>query len=129
MTGPYGQDVDWKDGKKTAIRKNQDSAQLVPKDLDSSDERVHEIKHTVTSIGRSPGNDIVLNDRTVSRHSATIRFEDDGYYIYDSASTIGTRVNGQRVHRKKIFDGDLIQLGQSTHIFMVNGGYIISSPE
>ena len=104
---------------KMIIRKNQPPAELVPKDLDLPDGRVYEITAPVTSIGRSPENDIVLEDLTVSRHHATIRLEDDGYYVHDSGSKNGTIVNGQTAVKRKIVDADRIQIGQSIFIFML----------
>ena len=95
------------------VRKGQKSTALVREAKDSSQRATYPIRREVTRIGRSPSNDIVINDSTVSEYHAAIRFEDDGYYIYDFASTNGTRVNGLKVYRKRIVDGDLIQVGQS----------------
>ena len=68
-------------------------------------------KQKVTSIGRKPGNDVVLKDPSVSGYHAKIRFEDDAYFPYDFATTNGTRVNGKRIYRKRIGDGDIIEIG------------------
>jgi len=99
------------------IHRDQDPGTLISKARDSSRRTIYGIKQTVTSIGRNLGNDVVLEDPTVSLYHATIRLEDGGYFIYDFASTNGTRVNGRKVYRKKLADGDIIELGQSTLVF------------
>ena len=53
----------------------------------------------VMSIGRGPGNDVVLTDLRVSRRHAELRIADGGYEIVDVGSRGGTYVNGQRVER------------------------------
>jgi serine phosphatase RsbU (regulator of sigma subunit) len=63
------------------------------------------------SIGRSPGQDIVLPDPCVSRHHAVILREGADYSIVDQKSSYGTYVNGVRVERATLHDADLLQLG------------------
>ena len=65
-----------------------------------------------TTIGRSPGNDIFLDDITVSRDHAVIVRKHDGNYINDQGSLNGTYVNRTRVETRKLFDGDLLQIGK-----------------
>ena len=66
---------------------------------------------TVTSLGRQLDNDIVVEDRRVSRHHAQIRFEHRNFCLYDLASANGTSVNGQPIQQVVLRDGDLISLG------------------
>ena len=94
------------------------SALLILKGEKKSEKTVYEINHGVTSIGRHEDNDIVLSDPSISGHHAKIRFEEDGYFIYDFASTNGTRVNGRKIYRKRIDDGDIIQIGQPAFTFL-----------
>jgi len=94
------------------------SAMLIRKGNKKSEKTVYEINRMVTSIGRREDNDIVLSDPSVSGHHAKIRFEDDGYFIYDFASTNGTRVNGHKTYRKRIKDGDIIEIGQPAFTFL-----------
>ncbi len=49
-------------------------------------------------IGRAPDNDLVLSEKSVSRHHAFIHFKEDGYYIYDQNSMAGTRINGKKIN-------------------------------
>jgi pSer/pThr/pTyr-binding forkhead associated (FHA) protein len=49
------------------------------------------------TLGRDKDNDIVLEDRLVSRHHAVIQKIGEEYFLEDLDSTNGTLVNGQRV--------------------------------
>jgi hypothetical protein len=80
-------------------------------------EKKYAINGTVISIGRSDDNDIVLSDRTVSMRHAKIRLEGEKYFLYDLASINGTRVNGRRVIKKWIKEGDIIEMGLTRMAF------------
>lgn len=67
----------------------------------------------VTRIGRSADNDIVLDDNRVSRKHAAIVKEDDGYFVVDKDSGNGTRLNGERIKKQVLKDGDKIGIGES----------------
>ena len=67
----------------------------------------------ITDIGReSDHNDVVLNDPTISRQHARIRYEKGAFVIYDLASANGVFINGEQVQRRVIAHGDRIKLGQ-----------------
>ena len=80
-------------------------------------EKKYEIKRTIVSIGSSDDNDIVLKDKAVSRHHAKIRVEGKKHFIYDLASTNGTRVNGRKITKKWIKEGDTIEVGHTRMTF------------
>lgn len=64
-----------------------------------------------TSIGRWEDNDVVVDDRWVSRHHARIHREDEGYVVQDLSSKNGTFVNGRRIAAPTpLADGDEIQV-------------------
>ncbi|MGH2500126.1 MAG: FhaA domain-containing protein [Candidatus Limnocylindria bacterium] len=63
------------------------------------------------TIGRDPQNDIVLDDRRVSRRHAEIRLRLGRYTLYDLQSTNGTFVNGRRVAEVVLSDGDRVAIG------------------
>lgn len=66
-------------------------------------------------LGRSPDCDEVLPGEGVSRFHAQITHGDgDSFIIEDLGSTNGTYVQGQRIHRRKLEDGDKIVLGGRT---------------
>ena len=67
----------------------------------------------ITDIGREEAhNDVVLDDRTISRQHARIRYEKGAFVIYDLASANGVLVNGASVQRRVLTHGDRIKLGQ-----------------
>jgi DNA-binding response OmpR family regulator len=64
-----------------------------------------------TTIGRWEDNDIVVDDRWVSRYHARIRREGDHYVVEDLASKNGTFVNGRRITEPTVLsDGDRVQV-------------------
>ena len=66
-------------------------------------------------IGRTPDNDLVLEDLEVSRHHAELRKTPDGsYVIADLGSHNGTFVNGRPVTSYLITEDDIIGIGHST---------------
>lgn len=66
------------------------------------------------TIGRAAQNDIRLRDTEVSRRHARIFRRDGEFVIEDLRSSNGTYVNGARVDRRVLKDGDEIQMGCST---------------
>ena len=65
----------------------------------------------VTRIGRSITADIELEDLSVSRRHALIVVEGDDVFLLDEGSRNGTWLNGHRVKRTLLRDGDTIVLG------------------
>jgi len=64
-----------------------------------------------TTIGRWQDNDVVVDDRWVSRHHARLVRDGDQYRLEDLDSKNGTFVNGQRITRPTVLaDGDQIQV-------------------
>ena len=76
-----------------------------------------------TSIGRWEDNDIVIDDRWISRYHARIRREKDQYVLEDLGSKNGTIVNGRRiVEPATLSDGDEIQLTPLRQLTFVDYG-------
>lgn len=69
------------------------------------------------TIGRSTECDVSLDDYTVSRNHARIRFEDGRFYLYDLGSANGTFVNGERVLKHELRDRDETTIGETSFIF------------
>jgi Protein of unknown function (DUF3662)/FHA domain len=78
-------------------------------------------KQDVTSsrlvLGRSRACDVYVADLNVSRRHAELRQEGATYWIVDLGSTNGTVVNGKRVERERLRDGDRITLGSTEIVF------------
>jgi len=74
------------------------------------------------AIGRDPENDLVLDDRRVSRRHAEVRLRLGRYTLYDLQSTNGTFVNGRRVAEVVLSDGDEIVIGGTTCVLHLEGG-------
>ena len=72
------------------------------------------LTETTMSIGRSPDNEIAIQDPEVSRRHAQIRFSGGLYQLEDAGSTNGSFVNGRRVQGSVILQhGDTVQFGES----------------
>ncbi|MDP2344450.1 MAG: adenylate/guanylate cyclase domain-containing protein [Deltaproteobacteria bacterium] len=67
-----------------------------------------------TTVGRHTENDIQLLDPEVSKAHLVIRKAKDGFVLEDLGSANGTLVNGQKLSRHVLQDGDLIAVGNST---------------
>ena len=67
-----------------------------------------------TSIGRQPGQDIVLRESYVSRRHAQVDRVGAGYELVDRNSSHGTYVNGARIDRVVLQPGDILQFGSPT---------------
>jgi pSer/pThr/pTyr-binding forkhead associated (FHA) protein len=63
-------------------------------------------------IGRGRSADVVLAEPTISRAHAAIGYDAEGFYIQDLGSTNGTQVNGGRVERQLLKNGDEIRMGR-----------------
>jgi hypothetical protein len=64
-------------------------------------------------IGRSGDLDMVLAEDMVSRRHARILFQPDGLFIEDLSSTNGTFVNGEKIKRAALREGDRVLVGTS----------------
>jgi pSer/pThr/pTyr-binding forkhead associated (FHA) protein len=79
--------------------------------LDGAVIREYPIDKDSISIGRKHGNDIQLNDLTVSGRHSLIVTMGEHVYVDDLGSTNGTLLNGARVAKTLIKHGDVIQVG------------------
>jgi hypothetical protein len=68
-------------------------------------------------LGRSRECDVQVNDPNVSRRHAELRQEGSTYWIVDLDSTNGVEVNGKRVRRARLSDGDVVTLGSTELTF------------
>lgn len=66
--------------------------------------------------------ELALDDHEISRRHAVVRQKDDGWELTDLDSKNGTRVNGARVSRAALVDGDVIELGAVYLVFKDDPG-------
>lgn len=69
------------------------------------------------TIGRTPDNDIVLDNRGVSRCHSQIEFGDDQAVIIDNESLNGTFINSRRISEDILKDNDIITIGKYSLIY------------
>ncbi len=69
------------------------------------------------SIGRTNDNDIVLENRGVSRKHAMIEFNDKAVVLIDNESLNGTFVNSRKVSEEVLRDEDIITIGKYQLVF------------
>lgn len=69
------------------------------------------------SIGTAQGNQLVLSDKSVSRHHSTITVTPHGFLLRDLGSTNGTKLGDYRVDAAYLKPGARIQVGLTTLVF------------
>jgi pSer/pThr/pTyr-binding forkhead associated (FHA) protein len=68
----------------------------------------------VITIGRKEGNNIIIDNQAVSGRHAQITKEGDSIFIEDASSLNGTYVNGQKIFKSELYNGDVILVGVHT---------------
>jgi pSer/pThr/pTyr-binding forkhead associated (FHA) protein len=77
----------------------------------------------ITTVGRHPGNDIFLDDVTVSRKHAEFRRSADGFSVRDVGSLNGTYVGKSRIDGETpLKTGDEVQVGKFRFLFHLSAG-------
>lgn len=77
----------------------------------------YRIQKEKTFLGKGSEADIILEDEFASRLHAALYYKEGGFEIDDLNSTNGTFVNGKKVDRVKLQDGDVIKIGRSEFLF------------
>ncbi|MGB8658561.1 MAG: FHA domain-containing protein [Candidatus Zixiibacteriota bacterium] len=90
--------------------------EIVIKYEDKVIERVVTQKKRI-SVGRTPDNDIVLDNKAVSRKHATIEFDRNSALILDNESLNGTFVNSRKVTEEMLKDNDQITIGKFNLVY------------
>jgi FHA domain len=72
-----------------------------------------------TSVGRTPDNDLQIDAKFISRHHAVILAGPAHTIIEDLNSTNGVLVNGRRITRQTLKDGDAVVIGRTSFRFAV----------
>jgi adenylate cyclase len=72
--------------------------------------RVMDLKDEL-SVGRTEGNDLILNHPSVSRKHARFELRGDNWWIVDLKSTNGVKLNGNLVTEAQVGAGDKLSVG------------------
>jgi serine/threonine protein kinase len=82
-------------------------------------QEIYRIEKPVVNIGRQLSNDIVVEDKRVSRYHAQIKYEpDDQFVIFDLGSTNGITINNlPHVRQRVLHDGDRFTIGSYDFYF------------
>lgn len=81
--------------------------------LDGAEKSYRLQTHRPFTLGRDPGNDIILRDPKVSRHHAEVVFERGFFVLHDLASANGTYVNGKRIRVAPLTHGARLRMGNT----------------
>jgi hypothetical protein len=81
----------------------------------------HELSTGRNVIGRGTEADIRLPDTGVSRKHVDVVLDGGTATVEDLGSTNGTLVNGRRVSRQALADGDVIRIGHSVLVYRQDG--------
>lgn len=79
----------------------------------------HPLDSHVVTLGRHPQSDITLDDVTVSRRHAEVRYIEGVYMVADVGSLNGTYLNRERVEEARMVSGDELQIGKFKLVFLV----------
>ena len=72
----------------------------------------YKIVKTITTIGRDKGNDLIIENSSVSRVHARIRYTKRHYLVSDAGSRNGILVNGDKVNEYPLRFGDRVTVGK-----------------
>jgi len=81
------------------------------------DGRAHPVTPAGVVIGRSRECDLRVADGNASRRHAEVVQDGGSYLIVDLGSTNGTELNGRRITREELADGDRITIGATDLVF------------
>lgn len=82
---------------------------------------MHRINRATTTVGRAATNDVAVDSNSVSRYHARIVVQPEGVWLIDLQSTNGCGVNGRRISRQILCDGDLVMIGHIKFRFSALG--------
>jgi pSer/pThr/pTyr-binding forkhead associated (FHA) protein len=85
--------------------------------LPSGEHRIQELNAERVSIGRVPGNTIVLPDESVSSRHAEIVQTAGNFVLRDLGAFNGTIVNDSAITEIALKEGDVVQFGSTTCVF------------
>ena len=122
----FDEDEEEADGEKTQIQMEAFEFEPLEGKLvvlaGTTDQPEYNIVREHTGIGRSNKNEIVIADNSISRQHITIEKERGGFRIMDPGSSNGTFLNGDRILKSQLRNGDIIEIGNLRFRFEQSGG-------
>jgi len=93
--------------------------------LDREHERskTYPLRQGTMTIGRGRDNDITITDLLASRHHAQVSVRGNNVELVDLDSANGSFLNGRRVQRGRVGQGDVIAVGH--HVFQLEGNQLV----
>ena len=85
--------------------------------VDSKNTNSYEINKPSMSVGRDESNDIHILNTNISRTHFTIIFQASNYIIVDNESTNGMIINGHKLKKSSLKNGDIIEIADATFTF------------
>lgn len=79
---------------------------------DAGGEHQETIRRDIIKIGKLGSSHLRIADESVSRMHAVIEVQNEQAVIIDLGSSEGTRVNGKKVNKATLKDGDMLTLGR-----------------
>src|SRR5262245_25517577 len=84
---------------------------------DSEGEHVRALEGAVVTVGRGPGNHVILKDLAASSRHAQLLKDREGWLLEDRGSLNKTFVNGAQVQKVRLSPGDRILIGSTEMTF------------
>ena len=79
-----------------------------------------DVSKPVVTVGRAQTSDVLIDDGTISRQHATIKWEEDRFRVYDLGSSNGTFVGDERVRAPiALEDGSVVRFGGVELVFKI----------
>lgn len=87
--------------------------------MENGEEHTYNITSRVITIGRSSKNDVPVKDRNASRRHCNILKIADSWFVVDCDSQNGTFVNGEKIKKRELEDGDKISISSTEILFLI----------
>ena len=102
----------------SALEEKQSTTSVMLADLLFNNGDHYSIHKKITTIGRSEGNDLIIDNLRLSRQHARISIENGQIVLTDLGSMTGTFVNGNKIQRHVLSSGDVVTLGDVSMVFV-----------
>ncbi len=81
--------------------------------------KIFKLTHPSMSLGREKSTDICINDNTISRKHCLLVSSAKTIMLIDLGSSNGTLINGSKINKQKLNNGDKITVGQTVLRFEI----------